>query len=483
MSIKNLISYGIGDIYGGGAFVVIGTLFLVFLTDVVGLSPALAGFVLVIGKAWDAISDPLMGYISDSTQSRFGRRRVYFLVMFIPVAISFFLLWYPVGLGTQMALFYYYVFAYVLFSTIFTIIMVPYYALNADMTRDFKARTRLSGVRMIFSQISALLAGVFPKLIIDYFAGQAGSVNEINNQQYGFLMMGIIFGVFYALPWLGVFFGTKELPAESRPIREKLSKKIASFFSVFRNRSFRIHMGMYIGSYVAMDFLMALFVYYLNYYLNKPGLFSLCMLAILATEVMVMPLYIKLCNRYNKGLAYIIGVSIWVIAMLSLFFVTPDSPNSFVIDISIMIGLGLAGGGMIPWAILPSIADVDELMTLKKRTGVYSGMMTLMRKLAQAIALGSIGSILAFIGYQPNQLQTPQTLFYLKLIFVLIPVVLLIMGILFALRFKITPQNQAMVVNEIKRLRQGGKREDIKDNTRGVFEELTGIPYTMCTEK
>jgi len=166
ISIKNIILYGLGDIYGGGAFIIIGTLFMIFLTDIVGLTPAKAGLVLVIGKAWDAISDPLMGYISDNTRSKYGRRRIYFILAIIPVTLSFFMLWYPANFESQNYLFLYYVFAYVFFSTIFTMVMVPYSALNADMTRDYKIRTRLSGARMIFSQFSALLAGVLPKIIV-----------------------------------------------------------------------------------------------------------------------------------------------------------------------------------------------------------------------------------------------------------------------------------------------------------------------------
>lgn len=153
---QNIIFYGMGDLYGGGAFFVIGTLFLIFLTDVIGLTPAKAGLVLVLGKSWDAISDPLMGYISDHTRSRFGRRRVYFLIGIIPIALSFFLLWYPAEFNSETFLFLYYVFAYIFFSTIFTMVMVPYSALNAEMTENYQIRTRLSASKMLFSQFSSV---------------------------------------------------------------------------------------------------------------------------------------------------------------------------------------------------------------------------------------------------------------------------------------------------------------------------------------
>ena len=86
VKLKNLIAYGVGDIFGGGSFLIINMLFLFFLTEVVGMRPLYAGLVFGIGKIWDAISDPLMGYISDNTRSKFGRRRLYFLLGIIPIA-------------------------------------------------------------------------------------------------------------------------------------------------------------------------------------------------------------------------------------------------------------------------------------------------------------------------------------------------------------------------------------------------------------
>ena len=138
VGMKTLVAYGMGDMYGGGAFMVVGMLFLFFLTEVVGLSPALAGMVFGIGKVWDAVSDPLMGYLSDRTRSRFGRRRVYFLAGIIPIALSFIILWLPLKTESQALLFLYYSFAYVVFATVFTMVMIPYSALAAELSPDYE---------------------------------------------------------------------------------------------------------------------------------------------------------------------------------------------------------------------------------------------------------------------------------------------------------------------------------------------------------
>lgn len=107
VTFKTLIAYGVGDIYGGGAFIIVSLFYMFFMTEVVGLSPALAGLALGIGKVWDAITDPLMGYLSDHTRSRYGRRRVYFLVGIVPIALSYIIMWIRVRASSQVALFFY----------------------------------------------------------------------------------------------------------------------------------------------------------------------------------------------------------------------------------------------------------------------------------------------------------------------------------------------------------------------------------------
>jgi len=96
----NCVAYGVGDLYGGGSFFIVSTFAMYYLVAVVGMSPILAGLIPGLGKVWDSISDPLMGYISDHTQSKRGRRRVFFLIAIAPIALTFSLIWMPVGFAS-----------------------------------------------------------------------------------------------------------------------------------------------------------------------------------------------------------------------------------------------------------------------------------------------------------------------------------------------------------------------------------------------
>ena len=160
------IFYGFADIYGGGAFVIISTFFTVFLTKALGMPPALAGTIPLIGKVWDAVTDPMMGNIADRTKSRFGAKRFYILVGSIISAITFVVMWIPFTAGSGTAQYIFYVLMYMLFSTGFTIVMVPYNGLLPDMVEDYTVRAKFSSVRMIFSAFGAILAGLVPTLMI-----------------------------------------------------------------------------------------------------------------------------------------------------------------------------------------------------------------------------------------------------------------------------------------------------------------------------
>jgi len=189
------ISYASGDIYGGGAFMIFSLLFMNFLVLVEGLPVVATTIIIFVGKLWDAVTDPIVGRISDKTRSKFGRRRLYFLIGIIPVYLSFVMLFYSFGIENVTAKIAYYTFAYMFFGTAFTIVMVPYNAILSDMTSDYNERTSFTTIRMVFSGAASLLSAVIPSIIIKVIGG-----GQIGPKQIpGYLVMALIFGALFAL--------------------------------------------------------------------------------------------------------------------------------------------------------------------------------------------------------------------------------------------------------------------------------------------
>ena len=248
MTWRTYLAYGAADLYGGGCFFIVTTFAMYYLVNVIGLHPVLAGLIPAIGKFWDAVSDPMMGYIADNTpQNRFGKRRVWFLVSIVPIALSFIIIWFPTGIESQAGKFIFYTIAYIIFFTVATVSYIPYAALSAEITKDFSERNKLNGSRLMFSFIATLLGGLLAQPIIDAFHGS----------MMGYFVMSIVFALIFALPWIPLYFETWELP-EEKSQKKSDAKFIKNFLSLFKSKSCRIHIAMYVCSYGALDIVMSL---------------------------------------------------------------------------------------------------------------------------------------------------------------------------------------------------------------------------------
>jgi len=473
----NQLAYGVGDIYGGGSFFLVSTFSMFFFINVAGLSPMLAGLIPGLGKIWDAVSDPWMGYLSDRTRSKFGRRRVYFLAAIIPIVISSTLIWLPVRFDSQLYTFIFYFFAYIFFYTVSTMTMVPYSALCSEMSTDFAERNRLSGTRMIFSVFSTMAVALFAERLI----------RGMDDPGLGHLYMGFVFACLFALPWIFVFLGTWELPVEEGASGDT-GGIFRNFGTIFRNRSFRVHIVMYIAAYSTMDIVMAWLKFYMTDYLGKPGLLSTGLAILILTELATLPFYVMLANRKGHGTALVTGLSVWGAAMILFAFHTPATPGPVILANCFLIGAGLSAAVVMPWSMLPFVTDVDTLITGKHRAGTYAGAMTLIRKLIQgAFVLPLLGLLLTLISYRTPDaeelrvkaaiLQSPLTLQAMKYLFIGMPLVMIAVGIVASFFFRINKSTHALIMGEMCRLDAGGKREDVDPGVRTVCETLSGHRY------
>ncbi len=466
-SLKNKIGYGIGDMYAGGAFLLVNLLYLNYLTDVVGLNAKLAGLAFLIGKVWDAVSDPLMGFISDRTKSKLGRRRFYFALGIIPIFLSFAMLWIKID-PTSIFSAVYYIFSYIFFTTTFTMVMVPYNALLPNMIKSYDERTSFNMYRMIFSSISAILSGVVPMMIIQ----------GVNNRSTGYLIMGILFGLIYAIPWVFVLFLTWENPVATNQVQQFTSIKsiFQEFKQSFKNKCFKIHAGFYVSSQTAADFLTTVFIYYLTYVLAREGEFSAVLGTLLVVQLLSMPVHSYIAKKYGKKVPLIIGMITWTVGLVIALFITKESPAFLIYIVAALSGVGGSSAIFVPWSILPDISDVDEIITGRRREGVYAGMSTLIRKTAQALSVFIIGVYLDEIGYIPNLTQSSSVVTGIRLIFFTGPFIFILLALFFVLKFKMTSKNHQILMEEINSRKTTNKVSNDPE-VISVCELLTGQAY------
>ena len=162
------LSYGIGGICDNALYTLSGTYLLLYLTTVAGVNPAIAGTISAVGSVWEAICGPIVGFKSDSTRTRFGRRKPFLLVAAFPVAVITSLLFTAIDASPAVKAIYYTVMI-LLFWTVFATFFVPYLAWGSDLTEDYHERTVLRSYAYVFNQVGMCIGMVMPTIIVDYF--------------------------------------------------------------------------------------------------------------------------------------------------------------------------------------------------------------------------------------------------------------------------------------------------------------------------
>jgi sugar (glycoside-pentoside-hexuronide) transporter len=459
------IAYGVGDFYGGASITIISLLYLFFLTNVIGLQPLLAGTVMLIGRIVDGTIDPLLGLLTDRTRTRWGRRSPYFLWMALPVAVVYVLLWTMPNLDSQTGLFIWCTITYVLSVIVFSTVMTPYAALAPELTPHYDERTVLVNTRMAFSITGALAGATLPKMIIDGFKA---------NPAQGYQVMALIFGLVFTAIWICVFFVMKG--REQIRQRSESAGVFQSLRSVLGNRSFRALIGIYLFSFITNDILSANFIYFLTFYLVKDGLFTPVMGALLVSAALSLPVYIRLSKRLSKRGAYFIGAGYWIVVLAFVLLLDPQTSTAVILVVAVLLGLGMGISYAIPWAMLPEVVDVDEVVSGQRQEGLYSGIMTFLRQVSSSVAVFGIGAILQFTGYNASlAIQPPQAVTAIRLINSLVPVVMLACGLLCCWLFPITRQNFMLIRVYLDKRRSGTALSgDEKQAVREVIKTVHG---------
>jgi GPH family glycoside/pentoside/hexuronide:cation symporter len=431
--------YGFGDISFSMTSTIIAAYFPIFLTDVVGITPAIAAIALFIGKSWDYINDPLIGHLSDRTRTRWGRRRPYLLFGALPYGLIFALLWWKPPLNSQTALVVFYTFMYILYDAAGTFVGMPYFALTPELTEDYDERTELTSYRMFFSILGGLVSFVVPMMII----GQMSPDNAAN-----VFRMGLIFGTAAFIPLLFVFFGTREKAQFTQLTRPGL---LPSLKAALKNRPFMFSAVIYLFTWTSMHIIEANLLFYIKYVVQRENMSEVIMATIFVTAILSLPFWNWLSHKFDKRLSYIYGIAFWAVVQILLITVTAASSLAYLLSLCVLAGLGVGAAHVLPWAMIPDAIEVDELETGKRHEGMFYSLVTLMGKTTNSIAVPLALALLQFTGYIPNAAVQPQsTLTGIRLVVGPIPAVLLVGGIIFAIFYPLSRDEHHQVVARLE---------------------------------
>jgi GPH family glycoside/pentoside/hexuronide:cation symporter len=446
LSWKTKLAYGSGDTGFSLTSTLIGAYLAIFLTDVVGLAPGLAAAALFIGRTWDYVNDPMIGYLSDRTRSRWGRRRPFLLFGALPFGLAFALLWWRPPLQAALALTAYYALAYLVFDTASTFVAMPYLALTPELSDDYDERTSLTSYRMFFSIFASLLAFTVPLLIIGAFRPEnAGRV----------LLTGLLFGLAGAAPLFLVFAGTRERQeySEAPPPRLRASLK-----SVVANRPFRLGLGIYVFTWIAVDLVQATILYFLKYCVRREAQGDWILGTIFVAAIASLPLWNLLARRWDKRIAFIVGVSFWTAVQLAIVTLGPSTPLWLLIVLCVLAGIGVGAAHVLPWSILPDAIEYNEYTTGVRQEGTFYSVVTLAQKVASSVAIPLCLLLLQAAGYRPNLPEQPfAASLAIRLLMGVLPGLLLGLATLCAARYPVTREEFTRINEELVKKRQAAR--------------------------
>ena len=454
LSFLTKLSYGAGDLGPAITANVLVFFLLYFLTAVAGLSPGLAGWILLIGKVGDAVNDPVIGILSDRTRSRWGRRYPWMIFGAIPFGLFFLMQWW-VPFQDEWALFWYYLVIATLFNLAYTAVTLPYTALTPQLTDDYNERTNLNTFRFTFS-----IGGSIASLVLAQQIFQ-----RVDDPIQRYLLLGGICAAVAVIPIYCCVIGTyKRVMPQERALLAKaqdtspeealpLPQQIAIALGA---RPFQYVVGIYLCSWFAVQLVGAIMPFFVVSWMGLPeSEFPNAALAVQGTAIACLFLWDRLSKTVGKRGVYFMGTGLWLIAQVGLVFLQPGQVG-LMYGLCVLAGTGVSTAYLIPWSMLPDVIDADELATGQRREGVFYSFMVFLQKMGLAIALWLVGQLIEWAGYieavpgQPPPVQPDSALWAIRLAISPLPAIALLSGIILTYFYPITAELHAEILLKLK---------------------------------
>ena len=451
---EDRIPFQLKIVYGLGAFVnnmlaaAIGGMIIV-LNLGLGMSPALVGALGALPRFLDAITDPLMGYISDNTNSRWGRRRPYIFVGAIAVAVIFALLWQLPDGKSDDYYFNYFLIGSLLFFLAYTVYATPWVALGYELTPDYHERTRLMGTQNFIGSIAYMISPYF--LTFMYLLGSGEVVSGASYLAIIIAVVAIGLGTMPAIFLRERFKDVAASETEGKKAKT-IGGVILDFFKGFiKTLSFTPFLKLCIATFLVFNgfILIASFQPYVIIYYVMGGdqeagsiFFGHAGLLQGISALVAISLVTVMATKIGKRRAFYVSTGISMVGYaLKWFAYTPDNPWLVLVPAPLM-AFGLAGLFTLMGSMVCDVVDADELRTHERREGMYGSIFWWVVKLGQSIAIFGGGLLLVWTGFDVDlgANQTPEAIRLMRLCDAFVPCVASGLAILAVASYPITEE-------------------------------------------
>ncbi len=432
VSWRTITAYGAPAVGAGYMYLLLSLYMMKFATDVLLIAPAVMGLIYSASRIWDAVSDPLVGYLSDRTTTRLGRRRSWLLISSLPIAITFYMVFAPPQSLEGPMLIAWVAVAVIGFYSAMTLFFVPHLSLGAELSDDYHERSRMFGARH-----AAYIIGSILSLVSLYFLLQAeyaadGDVRGLA-AELGLVAVGVMFAM--------VIFAVVRLRERPEFQGRMNASPVKAFRDVWANPHARLLLIVTFIEHVGSSAIAALTLYVTHYIVGAPTWAPLIIFAYMLPSSASVPIWLPLSRRFGKIRVWIGGMLLTAVSFGAMFllpfFDDVDNRLTWIIVMAFFAGLANGCGGTLGPSVQGDVIDYDEHLTGERKEGAYFAAWNFVQKGALGVMLLLTGFVLEYSGFIPNQEQTMTVKMAMITLYGMFPLVCYLIGAYMFTKFKL----------------------------------------------
>lgn len=453
-SYKRGLSYSIGQMSDITAYQTFTFLIFTFYYAVVGVSVILIMIGFIIWALWNSFNDFLIGYLSDRTHTKWGRRYPYIMFSIIPLALLMFFLFtplFPIGIENQIPNFVYFLIIIIIFELFFTMYDLNYTALFPELFITLDERTKANNLRQAFAILGLIMAFVLPGLFITDYS---------DPQSFGeYQFFGIIIAVIVIIPGLIFLKITPREKAEFKEDYKKTPRFVDSLKTCVKSKSFMWYIPAEVANWFVYGILPAIVPLYGKFVLGITDTLILSLLlgvSFISAAIFMTILWKPVVQKIGPRKSWLISMSIWIATLIPLLFIG-DMISGLIVFF--LMGIGLSGSLYIIDIIISDIVDEDEINTGIRREGAYYGANMFLMHLSTVLVFLVIGPVLILSNWEvfdPLNV-TPEIIFGLRSLMAIFPSIALLIAILVIYKYPLDDERLKLVKKQREKLHEEKK--------------------------